>query len=39
MNNDTFTLLIAIGSIIVTPALFVLIIVLVEKYHKKSGND
>jgi hypothetical protein len=38
MNNDVLTLLLAIGSLIVTPILFVLILVITDKYFKKFDN-
>ena len=36
--NDVTILLIAIGSIIVTPIIFVLILVISDKYFKKIEN-
>lgn len=36
--NDVAILLIAIGSIIVTPILFVLILVISDKYFKEFDN-
>jgi len=36
MNHDAMILLIAIASIVLTPALFVLILVLADKYSRRS---
>jgi hypothetical protein len=38
MKQDAWTLLLAIGCMIVTPALFVLILVLTDKYHRKNAS-
>jgi len=38
MNNDVLVLLLAIASLIATPILFVLILVVADKYFKKFDN-